>query len=81
MLRAIHLLLVLAYALLPVGMIWWTVGRRNRARKAGPLISLLILFLMGILVGILLVLLNAQLMNLAQPATIASRSGTAEVLL
>jgi len=74
MLRIIHLLLVLAYALLPVGMIWWTVGRRTRTRRAGPLISLLILFLIGILVGILLVLLNVQLMNLAQPATIASGS-------
>src|SRR3954463_13536460 len=72
MLRAIHLLLVLAYALLPVGMLWSVLGRRNRNRRVGPVILLMILFLIGIGLGILLVLLNVQLINLAQPASFVS---------
>src|SRR5258706_15251353 len=71
MLHAIHLLLVLAYALLPVGMVWWTLGRRARTRRAGPIISLLMLFFIGIVTGILLLLLNIQLMTLTQPAAVS----------
>src|SRR5580765_5576141 len=68
MLWAIHHLLVLLYALLPVGMLWWVMARRTRARRAGAIISLLLLFLGGAAAGILLVILNGQLMSLTTSA-------------
>jgi fermentation-respiration switch protein FrsA (DUF1100 family) len=68
MLWAIHHLLVLLYALLPVGMLWWVVARRTRTRRVGPLISLLLLFLGGAAAGMLLVILNGQLMSLTTSA-------------
>src|SRR6266850_1169681 len=64
MLRTIHLLLVLLYALLPVGMLWWVLVRRTRGRRVGPLFSLLTLFLIGVAGGIILVMLNGQLMSI-----------------
>jgi len=64
MLRTIHLLLVLLYALLPVGMLWWVLVRRTRGRRVGPLFSLLTLFLIGVASGIVLVMLNGQLMSI-----------------
>ena len=68
MLRAIHFLLVLMYALLPVGMLWWALVRRTRGRRVGPLISLLLLFLGGVGAGMILVILNGQLMSLTMSA-------------
>src|SRR5438874_2791992 len=68
MLRAIHLLLVLLYALLPVGMLWWVVARRTRARRVGAVISLLLVFMAGAAAGMLLVILNGQLMSLTTSA-------------
>src|SRR6266568_4482580 len=68
MLRVIHFLLVLGYALLPVGMLWWVLVRRTRGRRVGPLISLFLLFLGGIAAGLVLVMLNGQLMSLTTTA-------------
>jgi len=68
MLWTIHHLLVLLYALLPVGMLWWVVARRSRARRIAPIISLLLLFLAGVAAGMLLVILNGQLMSLTTSA-------------
>jgi alpha/beta superfamily hydrolase len=64
MLHVIHLVLVIAYAILPVATLWWTV-RVARARRARPLISLLLLFLVGIAAGITLMLINGHLMSLS----------------
>src|SRR5258706_13829487 len=64
MLRTIHLLLVLLYALLPVGMLWWVLVRRTRGRRVGPLFSLLTLFLIGVASGIVLGMLNGKLMSI-----------------
>jgi fermentation-respiration switch protein FrsA (DUF1100 family) len=64
MLHAIHLLLVLAYAILPIATIWWTL-RRSRSGRFRPILSLLSLFLIGIAAGITLMLLNSHLMSLS----------------
>jgi uncharacterized protein len=72
MLRVIHLLLVLLYTLLPVGMVWWVLVRRTRARRGGPIISLLVLFLIGAASGILLVMLNGNLMSVTTSARVGS---------
>src|SRR4051812_21158314 len=77
MLRAIHLLLVLLYALLPVGMLWWVLVRRARERRTAKLFSLFTLFLIAIVSGILLVMLNGQLMSLTTSAR--AGSGVAQV--
>jgi alpha/beta superfamily hydrolase len=76
MLRAIHLLLVLLYALLPVGMLWWMLVRRTRQRRVGAVFSLLTLLFIGIVTGIVLVMINGQLMSI----TTSSRMGVARVL-
>src|SRR5256885_13299291 len=73
MLRAIHLLLVLGYALLPVGMLWWVLVRRTRGRRVGPLISLFLLFLGGIAAGVVVVMLHGQLKSLTTPAGVRAR--------
>ncbi|HEV8292761.1 MAG TPA: alpha/beta hydrolase [Tepidisphaeraceae bacterium] len=72
MLRVIHLLLVLLYALLPVGMLWWVLVRRTRGRRVGPLFSLLTLFLIGMVIGIVLVMLNGQLMSITTSIRVGS---------
>src|SRR5678815_3505104 len=76
MLRVIHLLLVLLYALLPVGMLWWVLVRRSRQRRAGAMFSLLTLFLIGAVTGIVLVMVNGQLMSI----TTSLRVGSGRVL-
>ena len=76
MLRIIHLLLVLLYALLPVGMLWWVLVRRSRQRRAGAMFSLLTLFVIGAITGFVLVLLNGQLMSI----TTSLRVGSGRVL-
>jgi len=75
MLRVIHLLLVLLYALLPVGMLWWVLVRRTRGRRAGQMFSLFTLFLIGIISGIVLVMLNGQLMSITTSARVGGAAG------
>jgi len=72
MLRTIHLLLVLLYALLPVGMLWWVLVRRTRGRRAGPLISLFLMILIATGSGILLVMLNGQLMGITTSTRVSA---------
>jgi pimeloyl-ACP methyl ester carboxylesterase len=71
MLHAIHLVLVIAYAVLPVAMIWWTL-RSARTRRVRPIISLLLLFLIGIAAGITLMMVNGHLMSLTSFTRTAS---------
>src|SRR5882672_10851602 len=75
MLRTIHLLLVLLYALLPVGMVWWVLVRRTRGRRVGAIFSLLTLFLIGIVTGIVLVMLNGQLMSITTSSRVGGGAG------
>ena len=70
MLRIIHLLLVLLYALLPVGTLWWVLVRRRKGRRSGPLISLLLMLLIATAAGVLLVMLNGQLMSMTTTAAL-----------
>jgi pimeloyl-ACP methyl ester carboxylesterase len=56
-------LLTLIYTLVPVGVVFWSIAGRRKRGAAIPIASMLITLISGVIIGALLVLLNAELLQ------------------
>src|SRR5688500_15589188 len=73
MLRFAQLLLLATYAALPPLLLAWALLARNRKSRVGLVVSLMLTFIAGTIVGYLLLLLNARLFGGYTPAARAAQ--------
>ena len=73
MLRFVQFLLLITYAALPPALLAWAILSRNRKARVGTIISILLTFIAGTIVGYLFLLLNARLFGGYTPAARAAQ--------